>query len=380
VFSSDVAQNGLTLRRVSHFIPRRPGSLWQRIAMEASFCVTASAALWSMFSRQWSRPTALLYIGAQPAIAMLARIAGWLTGAPYFVNINDLAAHAASDVGIVRPGRLQKVLERFEFAAYLPSAGASVLCRSFAHALAARGYRADTIRLIRSPVDLEQIKPVPFRPEYRQRLGIPANAFVVLFAGSMGLKQGLTNVVEAALRLRTRGGSSRPVMWMLVGDGEARMDLDRLITRHDLGESVRLLPFQPAEDIAQMFAAADVLLVNQLASVKDTVIPSKLLTYMASGRPVLAAVNPLSQGADILRDADGGLLVSPDDPAALARGVEALMDADPGALAGMGGRNRAYAERHFDQRKILAEHESFIVDRLAQLRAERTSRPERLPE
>jgi glycosyltransferase involved in cell wall biosynthesis len=121
-----------------------------------------------------------------------------------------------------------------------------------------------------------------------------------------------------------------------------------------------------------MFAAADVLLLNQLASVKDTVIPSKLLTYMAAGRPVLAAINRSSQGAQILLDADGGVLVAPEDPSALARGVEQLRSAMPETLAGISRRNRAYAEAHFDQRKILAEHESFIVEGMNRQRTERS--------
>lgn len=130
--------------------------------------------------------------------------------------------------------------------------------------------------------------------------------------------------------------------------------------------------FQPAESMSQMFAAgADVLLLNQLASVKDTVIPSKLLTYMAAGRPVLAAVNSSSQGAEILREANGGMLVAPEDPLALVRGVEALMSAGPGPLAAMGARNRAYAEQQFDQRKILAEHEKLILGHLANTRHRR---------
>ena len=60
-------------------------------------------------------------------------------------------------------------------------------------------------------------------------------------------------------------------------------------------------------------------------SVKDTVIPSKLLTYMAAGRPVLAAVNPGSQAAEILREADGGALVAPEDPEALSAAARWFM-------------------------------------------------------
>jgi colanic acid biosynthesis glycosyl transferase WcaI len=356
---------GVRLVRVTHFVPRRPGAAWQRILMEASFCASGAAALSNALLGRRSRPDAVLYVGAQPAIAMLARGVAAVVRAPYFVNVNDLAAQAASDVGIVRTGWARRLLERFEFAAYLSSAGASVLCRSFKTALIARGYPADRIRLIRSPVDLDRVRPLPPSAEYRAALGLPDDAFVVLFAGSMGLKQGLPNVVEAARLLNRRAPSQRSIVWVLVGDGETRQHIESLVDEYRLSGSVRILPLQPEDRLASTLAAADVLLLNQVASVKDTVIPSKLLTYMAAGRPVLAAVNALSQAAEILREADGGILVAPEDPIALVAGVEALASASPDALAGMSRRNRHYAERCFDQRAILAQHEQFMLERMA---------------
>lgn len=357
--------NGVHLVRITHFIPRKPGSVWQRLAMEGSFAASGAAALLrTLFDRQF-KPDAVLYVGAQPAIAMLARAIAAAAGVPYFVNVNDLAAQAASDVGIIGAGWKQRLLERFEFAAYRAAAGASVLCGSFSTALVEHGYPADRIRLIRSPIDLDLVRPLPRDPEHREALGLPADAFIVLFAGSMGLKQGLTNVVEAARQLRRRSSAKRRIVWVLVGDGETRADIERQVLEHDLRDSIRILPFQPEHRLAAMFAAADVLLLNQLASVKDTVIPSKLLTYMAAGRAVLAAMSSSSQGAEVLEDARGGLLVSPDDPRALADGVEALADAGQEALTAIGLRNRQYAEQHFDQRVILAEHEAFMRERMA---------------
>src|SRR5437660_12739199 len=73
VFCSQSVKNGLTLKRVSHFVPKRPGSVSQRVAMEASFCVAAAAVLLPTLLKPHERPDAVLYIGAQPAIAMLAR-------------------------------------------------------------------------------------------------------------------------------------------------------------------------------------------------------------------------------------------------------------------------------------------------------------------
>jgi len=346
-------KEGATVYRLTHFIPRRASSPVQRILMEGTFSLVALPAAIAAAIRG-GRPDALLYIGAQPALAMVTRIIAALFGRPYFVNVNDLAARAALDVGIVA-GPLYRLLDTFEFAAYRGAAGASVLCRAFEEALVEHGYPADRIRLIRSPIDIEQIRPVEDEGAFRRRYGIPAESCVVLHAGSMGKKQGLMNVIDAA-----GVTSGTRLRWIFVGDGEDKAALVEAVTRRGLEDVVRFVPFQREDELAAMFAAADVLLLNQLRSVKDTVIPSKLLTYMSAGRPVLAAVNAGSQGAEILREADGGRLVAPEDPEALAAAAAWFMALPPEQLRGFGARNRAYAETHFDQRRILAAHEEFM--------------------
>jgi colanic acid biosynthesis glycosyl transferase WcaI len=300
------------------------------------------------------RPDVVLYIGAQPAIAMAARVIAAVAGCPYFVNINDLASQAAADVGLVG-ARMRRWLERFEFAAYKSAAGASVLCQSFVHALAANGFPADRIKVIRSPIDVDQIRPVPRDDAFRRTHGIPEHALVVLHAGSMGRKQGLMNVIDAATLTR-----DADICWVLVGDGETLHELEEAVGKRELSSTVRFLPFQSQSDMAAMFAAADVLLLNQVSAVKDAVIPSKLLTYMAAGRPVIAAVNASSQGAEILQEADGGWLVVPENALRLAAAARRVVQTDVSTRGAIGRRNRAYAEAHFDQRKIVEAHEQFM--------------------
>ena len=348
----------LTLYRLTHFIPRRPSALFERIAMEGSFSLAAGIAILPLLFQRRTRPDAILYIGAQPALAMLARLTAFATGAPYFVNITDLAAQAALDVGIAGSG-VGRILAAFEFAAYKQAAGAGVLTQSFKDALTARGYPEDRIHLVRDPTDLASIRPLEPDGSFRARYDIPRDAHVLLSAGSMGKKQGLMNIVDAASLTRDLN-----VCWVFVGAGETLDDLVRAARERNLEHQVRFVPFQPEAEVSRMFADADVLVLNQLSAVKDTVIPSKLLTYMAAGKPVLAAINPTSQAAQLLRDADGGVLVAPEDPDALAEAARWCAAASPATMAAFGARNRAYAERHFDGRRIVAAHEQFMLDTL----------------
>lgn len=356
VFATE--RNGnLTVHRLTHFIPRRPSSAWQRMLMEGSFSAAGFAALVASILKS-GRPDAFIYVGAQPALAMLTRIVAALVGRPYLVRITDLAARAAVDVGIIGH-RLLRVLDAFEFAAYTKAAGAAVLCDSFERTLGEYDYPSDRIRVIANPIDVEQVRPVARSGRFRARYGIPEDAFVVMHAGSMGLKQGLLNVIAAADLTR-----DSDIHWVFVGDGEVRPQLIAAVCTKGLQDKVHFVPFQPDDALSETFADADLLLVNQVQAVKDTLIPGKLLTYMAAGRPVLVAANPESQAAQLVRSAGGGVLIAPEDPAALAAAAREFRHADRATLGSLGSRNRAYAEEHFDQHKVLSEQEEFLLQQI----------------
>jgi putative colanic acid biosynthesis glycosyltransferase WcaI len=346
--------NGVRMVRLTHFIPRSPGRVLDRLLMEGSFAVSGAAFLlpWLVAGLRYDL---VMYVGAQPAIAWLGRIVAALSRASFVVKITDLAAQAGRDVGIVRSPWLAGILERVEFAAYRPARAAVVLCEAFRESLADHGFPRTAVHVIRDSIDLDALHPVDSGHRFRERHGIPRDAFVILYSGSLGLKQGLFDVVEAA-----RSMSAAPhVRWVLVGEGETRRALEERIAAADLGDRIVLLPLQPESEMNEMFAAADVLLLSQLKSVKDTVIPSKLLTYMAAGRPILAAVNTASQAAAIVRDARCGILVEPESPAALITGVAELMS-KPHERVAMAGRSRAYAEQHFDRSAIVVAQQRVI--------------------
>jgi glycosyltransferase involved in cell wall biosynthesis len=347
---------GVEIVRLSHFIPGRPGRLLQRVWMEMSFSLMAWPSLAWSHQAPWN---VIVYYGAQPSLAMFSRALAWWKRVPYVVSIQDLAAQAASDVGIVRHPLVSRMMERFEYATYRDASGAVVLCDAFRDALVSHGYDGRRIHVIPSPIDIDHIRPVAPSGGFRQRHGVAAGDFVVLYAGSMGLKQGLVNVIEAA---RETAASASAIKWILVGDGDGKSALGQLIHQYGLDDSVKLLPLQPEEDMPDMFASADLLLLNQVSAVKTTVVPSKLLMYMAAGKPVLAAINPQSQGAALLRRATGGMLVEADNPQALAAGVLRLRDRDRPELLDMGRRNRAYAEQHFDHKRIVRMQEALLMD------------------
>jgi colanic acid biosynthesis glycosyl transferase WcaI len=121
-----------------------------------------------------------------------------------------------------------------------------------------------------------------------------------------------------------------------------------------------LLPPQPRELLPEMLAAADVLVLNQSGHIIDMVIPSKLFTYMASGRPIVAAVHQSSQAAACIRKAGSGIAVEAENPAALAEAILQLMK-DRELAERLGQQGRLFVEEHCARDGIFNKYEDTFL-------------------
>ena len=124
---------------------------------------------------------------------------------------------------------------------------------------------------------------------------------------------------------------------------------------------MRVLPFQPADDLPDVLGSADVLVALLEPDATKFSIPSKVLSYMAAGRPILGlmpADNPAA--TDIM--ASGGFVTEPD-----RRGGGALRprgspssSTDPDAVAEIGRRTRVVAEQKFEAESITDQFETVL--------------------
>jgi colanic acid biosynthesis glycosyl transferase WcaI len=344
--------NDVDVRRVIHFVPSKPRNLIQRLLHDASFAFNSLLAIPSVGTFD-----GIFCSCPPPFVPTIAWLASRLRGVPFAMQLTDLATDGALAVGMMK-GRgglagWARVLENFN---YRQAAGISVLCPAFKERLIEQGVPPGKIYLVPTWADVETIRPLPRDNGFRHRNSLDNADFVALHAGNMGLKQGLQTVVEAA---RVTEASSSGITWMLVGDGEERRRLQESAVRYGLTR-LRFLPLQPNDMVPFMLAAADVCLVVQKATVTDMVIPSKLLTYMASGRPIVASVHPGSATAHRIREADCGLIVPPEDPQSLVEAVERLR-AVPTDAQRLGSNGRAYVEKHFAKQVVLDLYDQFLA-------------------
>jgi glycosyltransferase involved in cell wall biosynthesis len=306
---ADEELGGVRVRRARHFVPRRQNAV-SRMLWEATFL--ANGARMPPF---W-RPDAV--IGVTPSLsgAVLGARTARRAGAPLAVLVQDLVGQAARQSGITGGSSVASAAAAVEGRALRAADRVVLVSDAFRRQVREYGVPDERVRLLANWTHIAP--PAGDRARVRREMDWRDDVFVVLHTGNMGLKQGLGNVVEAARLLAGR----RDVLVVLMGDGNQR----ELLQEQGAGIDVlRFVDPVPTERYADVLAAADLLLVNELPTVGEMSLPSKLTSYFAASRPVLAAVS--SDGAcarEIRASAGAGRCIEPDDAASLARAVDDL--------------------------------------------------------
>jgi colanic acid biosynthesis glycosyl transferase WcaI len=341
--------NAVTVHRVAHYVPWKPSRLIERLLYDISFAVNCFVA--ALFCGECD----VIYCSCPPpTVALAAYFLSILKGAPYVMKVTDLASDAALATGILRNGFAIRMARAFETFICGKARAVICLCQGFIDRLKERGTNAEKLCLISDWGDTEKVRPTKNGITFRNANDFSSNDFLIFHTGNMGKKQKLGNVVDAAERMH----NEPDIRWVLVGQGEERSKLEQEISARKL-INIQLLPLQPEELLCAMYSSADVLLLNQAAAVEDAVIPSKLLTYMAAGRAIVAAVSERSEAARQIQRADCGIVVAPENPEALAQAVVRLRR-EAHLRDRLGANGRAYAEAHFTRARILHRYDEFF--------------------
>lgn len=341
-------RHGVHVIRCRGYVPARRSTL-RRVAYDSALAVPAV-----LVGLRLSKPDVVLAVSPPLQLAAVAWLLAWRHRARFVLQVKDLVPDVAIALGMLRNKlaiRAGRALERFVYghADYILT-----ICQGFVENLRAKGVPGEKLLVLPDWTDCDAIRPLPRVNSFRRDLAIPEDAFVILHSGNMGAKQRLENLLDAAERLPDRG-----FVFLLAGDGTERPRLERLAGERRLA-NVRFLPLQPADRLPEMLAAADVLLLNQDPAIIDMVIPSKLLTYLAAGRPVVAAIHEASEAARLIRAAGCGAVVPPADPDALAGALLQLARA-PDICRQFGVAGRRHAMEYFERGRVLARYSEFFA-------------------
>jgi colanic acid biosynthesis glycosyl transferase WcaI len=173
---------------------------------------------------------------------------------------------------------------------------------------------------------------------------------IALYTGTLGLKHDPSLISGLAAAGREIG-----LHVVVASEGPGVEWLAQQKRDHDIA-NLTLLPFQPMNVYPEVLGAGDILLAMVGEEAAGFSVPSKILSYLASGKPTVASIAPDNDAARMIEEAGAGLVAAPGDRAAFCNAVLTLAR-DRGLRLRMGEAARQYAEGHFDAARIAARFE-----------------------
>ena len=344
---------GIPVYRVPLFL-RRQGRGWQLALNYLSFVVFGSL-LGPWFLRK--RPFDVIFV-FEPSpftVGIPAALIRRLKKAPVIFWVQDLWPESLESAGAVTSPAILNAVGRLVRWIYRRCDRVLVQSRGFIEPAVAAGAIRDRISYFPNWAE-DFYQPVQLEKDAVERSEMP-DGFCLMFAGNLGEAQSLQTILDAAARLRDKP----EIHWVMIGDGRRRAWLETEVRNQGLQSQFHFLGRRPAEQMPRYFSLADVMLVTLKDNpVFSLTIPSKVQSYLACGRPVVAALN--GEGAKIVSDSGAGIAVPAGDAEKLADAVERLHAMPTEELEAMGKKGRTFFEHEFAADRLVNSLENWMQE------------------
>jgi colanic acid biosynthesis glycosyl transferase WcaI len=318
----------------------------ERIRNYASFCVSAAISGLALH-----RPQVIIATSPQ----LLCALSGWWLAfwkrVPFVFEVRDLWPESLAAVGA---GNERTLLHRTlgAIAGFLYRCADRIVVVTPAfkdHLIRYWNVPAAKISIVENGVETDLFRLDPAAMEVRKQLRLEGR-FLICYIGTMGNAHGLETLIPAAEELRTALPNA---MFLLIGEGAEKERIVELAALRGL-TNIQFLSQQPREQIPAYVSAADLCLVMlKKTELFKTVIPTKLLEYMACERPVVVAVD--GQARQIVEEAGGGVFVEPENNKALVKAILDLAE-DSERRQQMGASGRQYIVSKFSREKTAQDY------------------------
>lgn len=294
----------------------------------------------------------LIFAPSSPPLTngIISYIVSRVKHCPSVYNVQDLYPDIAVDMGLVRNRWLVKTLQVLEKLVYAVSSRVLTISNGMRELIVHKGVPLSKIEVIDNFIDPQFITPLNRDNDFSRKYGL-SDAFVLMYAGSIGIPHGVEVLVGAAEILRNETG----IIFCLVARGENKDAIEKMARQRQL-RNMMFLPPQPEELAPLIWASASAGVVCYRKGLSHYSVPSKLFAVMCAARPVIASVDADSQAARIVSLARCGLLVSPESSEEIAAGVMRLKE-DPQLAESMGQEGRNYVQRHLSKETIAGRYE-----------------------
>ena len=342
-------RNQVFVRHFRHFVPGKQ-TMIRRIFWELTFLFNVA------ISRTKFKPD--IIISSTPSLSggLLGIFFSKRFHVPLITFVQDVVGQGVTQSGLGVNARVGSLVTKFEQKVFVSSNIVCIVSPNFSQYVSKSGLTAD--RIVLFPNWSHIGGPNKSMSLSRQDFGWPDEQIIVLHTGNMGLKQDLGNVILAAKYF----AENSPIKFVLCGDGNQKAHL------LELARGVSAISYmEPVSEVEypNLLLAADILIVNERDTVGDMSLPSKLTSYLAVGKPIIAAVAINGACAQELSQTGGAAIIVPaGSPNRLASAIIELAN-DSQKMTQMSEASQIYASRNLSRSSAKLRIKN-IVDELLQ--------------
>jgi colanic acid biosynthesis glycosyl transferase WcaI len=343
---------GIEVFRCPLWVPATPSALGRLLHL-LSFAVSSIPV---MLRQIFWRPDTVLAIEPTLFGAPVALLTARLSNAKAWLHIQDFEVEAFFGLGFSSGGFIKKCVTSVEGWLMCRFDRVSSISRRMIARLASFNVPQNRTSLFPNWVDTNRVRPGVNGRNFRKNWGLSPDRKIVLYAGSMGEKQGLDMVIETAGAMQA---DFPELLFLVVGEGSAKALLVEKADKMGV-RNVVFQPPQPPEDLPALLGLADVHLVVQKRGAGEAVMPSKLTGILAAGgTAVITADEDTELGRLVIENPGIALLAPPEDPARFREALLAALSKQRGSH-GMNPVARTYAERHLAADVVLPRFERML--------------------
>lgn len=258
----------------------------------------------------------IVYVYSPP---LFMGLAAWILRlfkrVPFVFGVQDLHPQCYIDQGVLKNKLMIALLRAIEKFCYKKADLITVHSQGNKDYIISRGIKEEKIVIFHNWIDTDAMVPLPRNNDFSRRHDLDSK-FVVGYAGTIGMSQGMLSIIDAANILKDEKG----IEFFIVGDGIEKDALQKKAQYLGLN-NVRFLEMQPKSLYPLVVASSDIGLVTLNAKVKTPVVPSKILSMMAAGRAIIASMPLEGDAPRIIEEAKCGICIGPEDPAFLAEKI-----------------------------------------------------------
>lgn len=265
---------------------------------------------------------------------------------PYYFWVQDLWPESLTAAGNIQSPLVLKFFDEMTRKIYHRAEKVLVQSNGFKEYILNQGIPANKIVFYPNTTEDYYRSTLPL-PEYQKLL---PNGFTITFAGNLGEAQSLPTLLQAAKILKDKNLSD--IKWVFLGDGRQKKAVETYINENQLSDTVFLLGSFSGEKMPEFFACSDVLVASlKKDKIFRLTIPSKIQSYLACGRPILASLD--GEGAKIINESESGFSSPAEDGQALADNAEKMYRLTAAERQKMGENAIKYFKKEFERDMLL---------------------------